>query len=115
MKGLAAVRGWLQGKKTMLGGLVLIAAGVAGVAFGKLPVDQAAVVVGFGISVAGWAAKANRHQAQILEALEAVAQAGVQVRVQHNDAAALSTALRTAAPTIVKMLNEAATRDGGYR
>jgi hypothetical protein len=87
---MARVRGWLQGKKTMLGGLVLIAAGVLGVAFGKLPVDQGAVVIGFGISVAGWAAKADRHQQQILEALTAVAAAGVQARAG-NKAAAIDT------------------------
>jgi hypothetical protein len=74
------VRTWFQGRKTMLGGLTLIAAAIAGVATGQLSVEQGVVILGFGVSICGWSAKENRHQAEVLAALTAVAQAGVQAR-----------------------------------
>ncbi len=87
---LANLRVWFQGRKTILGGCLLIAAGVAGVWAGKLPPDQAMIVVGFGISFCGWSAKANRHQQEILAALRAVAIAGAEARAG-NKAAAIRT------------------------
>ena len=74
-KAWAAVVVWWQGKKTMLGGVLVIAAGVAGVWYGKLDAVSALGVVGLGLSIAGWSAKANRHQAELLAALQAVSQA----------------------------------------
>ena len=72
----AELIGWWQGKKTILGGGLVMLAAVAGVWTGKLPADQALIVLGFGLSIAGYGAKANRHQAELLAALQAVAQAG---------------------------------------
>jgi len=97
----------LQGKKTMLGGLVLISAGILGVACGKLPVDQGVIVVGFGISVAGWAAKADRHQQEILAALTSVAEAGAAYRAGGKAEAQKSVeeAVHAIAPKIVESLN----------
>ena len=85
----AGIRTWFQGKKTILGGLVLIVAGVAGVALGKLGVADGASLVGFGISICGFSAKTERHQSQMLAALQAVAAAGVDLRLG-NRAGALA-------------------------
>jgi hypothetical protein len=102
------VQTWFQGKKTMLGGLVLIAAGVVGIAFGKLPVDQGVVVAGFGISICGWSAKANRHQAELLAALTAVAQVGVTYRTLGKVEAekAAVEAIRQNGPAIITAVNK---------
>jgi hypothetical protein len=81
------LRGWFAGKKTTLGGCLVIAAGVAGAATGKLASVDAVTVVGVGISICGWSAKANRHQAEILGALEAVAAAGSDLRAGNRHAA----------------------------
>jgi hypothetical protein len=102
-----AVKGWFQGKKTMLGGLVLIVAGVAGAGLGKLPVDQAVIVVGFGISICGWSAKANRHQAEILAALTATATAGALAR-SGNKAGAVAVLENAATAEVVAEATAAA-------
>jgi hypothetical protein len=70
----AAVVVWFEGKKTILGGGLVMAAAVAGVWAGKLDPATGLAVLGFGLSIAGMSAKANRHQAQLLAALRAVAQ-----------------------------------------
>jgi len=70
----AAAVVWFQGKKTILGGGLVMAAAVAGVWYGKLDPVTGMGVLGFGLSIAGMSAKANRHQAQLLDALKAVAQ-----------------------------------------
>jgi hypothetical protein len=77
----ASVRTWFQGKKTILGGGVLIAAGVAGVALGKVSVVDGMTLVGFGVSICGFSAKTERHQSEMLSALQAVATAGVDLRL----------------------------------
>jgi hypothetical protein len=74
------IREWFQGKKTIIGGSLVIAAGVAAVALGKLAPVEGMALVGMGVSICGWSAKANRYQTQILGALEAVAAAGLSVR-----------------------------------
>ena len=74
---LAGVRSWFQGKKTILGGSLLIVCGIAGAFTGKLSLIDATTVAGFGISICGLGAKANRY----LGALEAVATAGVDLRL----------------------------------
>jgi hypothetical protein len=103
---------WFQGKKTMLGGLVLIAAAVAGTVTGKLPVDQGAIVLGFGISICGWSAKANRHQAEILAALQTVAVAGAQVRAG-NKTGAMQTVEAAAIAGVVNQAEKAAAAGSG--
>jgi uncharacterized membrane protein len=50
-----------------------MAAGVAGVVLGKVDPTTGLGVVGFGLSIAGMGAKANRHQTQLLDALHTVA------------------------------------------
>lgn len=67
---------WFQGKKTILGGGLVMAAAVAGVWYGKLDPVTGMGALGFGLSIAGMSAKANRHQAQLLDALKAIAQVG---------------------------------------
>jgi hypothetical protein len=83
----AAIFGWFQGKKTILGGAVILAAAVAGVWYGKFDPATAASLAGVGLSVIGWGDKANRHQAELLAALEAVAQAGADVRAGNGQSA----------------------------
>jgi hypothetical protein len=77
---LKAIAGWFQGKKTILGGVVIFAAAVAGVWFGKLDPVTGVALAGAGLSVIGWGDKANRHQAQLLAVLEGVAKAGLDLR-----------------------------------
>ena len=99
MGSLGKVRGWLQGKKTMLGGVVLIAAGVIGVAFGQVSVEQGAALVGFGISIAGWAAKADRHQAELRTVLAGIAETGAMYRAGDKDA--IQKAVKEAVPGVL--------------
>ena len=86
---------WWQGKKTILGGVLVIAAGVAGVWYGKLDAVDGLTLVGVGLSIAGYSAKANRHQAELLAALQGVGQAGVDMRAG-NRAAAIQDAANAA-------------------
>jgi hypothetical protein len=109
---IAKARDWFQGKKTMLGGLVLIAAAVAGAATGKLPVDQAVIVFGFGVSICGWSAKANRHQAEILAALQTAAIAGAQVRAGNKAGAAQTVEAAVTAGVIREAEAAAAAKTG---
>jgi hypothetical protein len=81
------IRSWFAGKKTTLGGCLVIGAAVAGVATGKLSIVDATAVIGLGCSICGWSAKANRHQAELLTALEAVAAAGADLRAGNKAAA----------------------------
>jgi hypothetical protein len=76
----AVVVVWWQGKKTMVGGGLVMAAAVAGVWYGKLDPVTGLTVLGIGLSIAGFSAKANRHQAELLTVLQGVAQAGSDVR-----------------------------------
>jgi len=77
MEMLAALRVWFQGKKTVLGGSVLIVCGIVGAFTGKLSAIDAMTVAGFGISICGVGAKANHF----LGALQAIATAGVDLRM----------------------------------
>lgn len=71
---------WWQGKKTILGGCLVMAAAVVGVWFGKLDPVTGLGVLGAGLSISGFSAKANRHQAELLTALQGVAQVGADTR-----------------------------------
>ncbi len=84
----AAVVVWWQGKKTMVGGSLVMAAAVAGVWYGKLDPVSGMTLLGIGISIAGFSAKANRHQAELLTALEGVAKVGADMRAGNQTAAA---------------------------
>ena len=93
---------WFQGKKTILGGLVILAAAVAGVWYGHLDPVTGVAVAGIGLSVAGGGDKANRHQAELLAALQGVAKVGEDVRSGNGqqgiqDAQATAAALAPAA------------------
>lgn len=67
---------WFQGKKTIIGGFLTIAAAGAGVWFGKVDPVTGLAAAGIGFTAIGLGDKANRHQAQIMTALQGVAQAG---------------------------------------
>lgn len=101
------VREWFVGKKTTLGGCLIIAATVGGVATGSLSIVDGITVVGFGFSICGWSAKANRHQSELLSALESVAAAGVDLRTDNKAAAIaeidsqISQAIALVAPTVI--------------
>ena len=104
-----AVATWWQGKKTMFGGSLVVAAGVAGVWLGKLDPVTGVGVVGAGLSIAGFAAKENRHQAELLDALQDVAQASADLRAGHKTAVTalaeqlaqqMLTQSQTAAPAV---------------
>jgi len=81
----AGVVVWWQGKKTIVGGGLVMAAAVAGVAYGKLGVVDGLTLLGVGLSIAGFSAKANRHQAELLTAVQGIAQIGVDVRTGNSN------------------------------
>jgi hypothetical protein len=91
----SAVATWWQGKKTILGGALVMAAAVAGVWYQKLDAVTAVAVFGFGCSISGLAAKLNRHQAELLTAFQGLSSAAADVRAG-NAAAALRVAEVTA-------------------
>jgi len=95
---LAALRVWFQGKKTILGGSLLIVGGLAGAFTGKLSLSDATTLAGVGISVCGIGAKANHF----LGALSQVAQAGVDLRLG-NKAGAIAE-LRPVAVEVAEQL-----------
>lgn len=99
----AAIRTWFKGKKTILGGGVLILAGIFGVALGKVSVVDGLTLVGGGISVCGFGAKTERHQSQVLAALQAVAVAGVDLRLGNR-----AGAIAAVEPVVLQDLKEAA-------
>ena len=72
--------GWWKGKKTILGGGLVMVGAIAAVFCGRLDPSFAIVVFGFGASIAGYGDKANRHQAELLTALEMVAKVGADTR-----------------------------------
>ena len=78
---------WFQGGKTIVGGWMLILAAVAGVFLGKVSVEVGVMVFGFGLSICGYAAQRDRHHSELLEALEAVAVIGVDLRAGNKHAA----------------------------
>jgi hypothetical protein len=96
----AAVAAWFAGKKTILGGLVVMAAAVAGVWTGKLDAVTGVGLFGFGLSVAGYGDKANRHQAELLTALQDVAKAGYEQRAGEPLKAIAGELLSSAAPLL---------------
>jgi hypothetical protein len=71
---------WFQGKKTILGGVLIMVAAVAGVWYGKVDAVTGLTIFGAGLSVVGGSAKANRHQVELLTALQGVAQTGADYR-----------------------------------
>lgn len=78
---------WWQGKKTIIGGSLVMAAAVVGVWYGKLDPVTGMTVLGIGLSIAGFSAKANRHQAELLTALQGVAKVGADEREGKTDQA----------------------------
>lgn len=86
---------WLKGKKTMLGGTLILLAALAGIFFAQISIVDGSTIAGFGIAIIGYGDKANRHQAQILEALKDVAAAGEAYR-NGNLRGAMNEIARTA-------------------
>lgn len=99
----AGLVGWWQGKKTMLGGGLVMAAAVAGVWYGKLDAASGLMVLGVGLSIAGFSAKANRHQAELLTALQGVAKVGADERAGDAGAATqdAETTVKQLAPAVL--------------
>jgi hypothetical protein len=77
------------------------------VAYGKLDPVSGLGVVGFGLSIAGFSAKANRHQAELLTALQGVAQAAVDIR-SGNSAGAVQLAEKTALSLVPPLVTNSA-------
>lgn len=101
MQGLVAgLVGWFRGKKTILGGALVIAGAVGGVWYGKLDPTSGLTVAGIGLSIAGYGAKANRHQAELLAALQGVARIGADVRAGKPAAGDLQAVTGQLAPGI---------------
>ncbi|MDR3797977.1 MAG: hypothetical protein P4K93_07480 [Terracidiphilus sp.] len=105
------ISGWFEGKKTILGGVVILAAAVAGVWYGKLDPVTAVTLAGAGLSVIGWGDKANRHQAELLTALQGVATVGADVRAG-NTQQAVRDAENTAGALAPLAIGEAVTWNG---
>ncbi len=95
---------WWQGKKTILGGALVMVAAVAGVWYGKLDPTVGLTLLGVGLSIAGMGAKFNRHQAELLIALQGVAQTGADERAGKPAQVILQDVSQTAgqlAPTAI--------------
>lgn len=82
---------WLKGRKTILTGTAIAVVGLLGAGSGYLDGQSALTLFMLGLSVAGLGAKLNGHQAQVLTAIGAVAQAGADLRAG-NAAGALQVA-----------------------
>lgn len=95
-KFLSGVGSWFAGKKTILGGILVIGAAAAGVWFGKIDPTTALAIGGMGFAAIGMGDKANRHQAQVLTALQGIATAGADYRTG-NSAGAIKVAEVTVA------------------
>jgi hypothetical protein len=108
----AAVLVWWQGKKTIIGGTLVMAGAVAGVWYGKLDPVTGLTVLGVGLSIAGFSAKANRHQAELLTALQDVAQAGAEIRTG-NAAEAKATVQSFLAAHATEIAQSLAASDAG--
>ncbi len=100
---------WFRGKKTILGGGLVIAAGALGVWFGKVDPATGLALVGMGLSAAGYGAKANRHQAELVAVIQGISQAGVDVRAGHSSQAAadLEVTGEKVGPTLLASLKPA--------
>ena len=94
---MAEFQGWWQGKKTIVGGGLIMAAAVWAVFAGRLDAQTGLALLGLGLSVAGMGAKANRHQAELLAALQGVAKAGTDYRSGGGARAAIADAEAVAA------------------
>jgi hypothetical protein len=89
---------WLQGKKTIIGGGLVMVGAVLAVALGRIDPSFGTMIFGVGASIAGMGDKANRHQAELLVALGAVAKAGIEMRAGQS----LTTVIQSAAPSAQK-------------
>src|ERR1700678_2652672 len=96
---------WFQGKKTIIGGFLSIAAAAAGTWYGKIDPVTGLAVAGIGFSAIGLGDKANRHQAQILTAIQGAAQAGADFRAGNRAQAvadAQAAVIAIAAPLAIQ-------------
>jgi hypothetical protein len=93
---ISEVLAWWQGKKTIVGGLLVMLAAVWAVAAGVLDAQTGLALLGVGLGIAGMAAKAERHQAELLAVLQGVARAGVDYRAGGGAGAAIADMEATA-------------------
>jgi hypothetical protein len=105
------VLGWFEGKKTILGGAVILAGAVAAVWLGKVDPATGLTLAGVGLSIVGYGDKANRHQAELLTALQGVAQVGADIRAG-NKQQAVKDAETTAEALAPAVIGEAAALGG---
>jgi hypothetical protein len=89
-----------------------MAAAVAGVWYGKLEPVDGLTVFGVGLSIAGFSAKQNRHQAELLTALQGVAAAGINIRAG-NTAMTAATVESVAANAFPEIARSFSTSDAG--
>jgi hypothetical protein len=67
---------FLEGKKTMVGGALILLAAVAAVFLEQVTPVAGLALAAFGFSIVGMADKANRHQEELLLVLRDIARAG---------------------------------------
>ena len=114
---MGKVWSWIEGKKTIAGGLLVMLAALAGIWYQKLDPVTALTVFGAGMSIAGWGDKANRHQAELLIALQGLAQVGALTQAG-EPGQTIKSAEATAeqlSPSILQMvtaMNKAVLHDG---
>ena len=99
---------WVEGKKTIAGGVAIMAASIAGVWFGRLDPVTALGVFGTGLSIAGFADKANRHQSELLTALQGISQVAVDVKAGNT-----AQAVKVGEQTALSLGTEFAPASGG--
>jgi hypothetical protein len=93
---------WLQGKKTIIGGGLVMLGAVFAVALGRIDPSFGTMLFGVGASIAGMGDKANRHQSELLTALGEVAKAGIEMRAGQS----VTNVFHSAAPTAEKAAME---------
>lgn len=94
---LTGIVGAVEGKKTAIGGSLVILGSVVAVFYGKLDVTTGLALAGAGFTALGISDRMNRHHAQVLSAIQGVAQAGVDYRAG-NKAKAIEDVKSAAAP-----------------
>ncbi len=90
---------WLKGKKTKIGGGLIVLGAVLGVVSGHLTVTDGLTLIGLGASTYGWADKANRHQSEIRTSLEGLTKAVADAQ-SGNRVAALEDVAAAAVPVL---------------
>ena len=101
---------WLKGKKTIIAGVVVCAFATMAVLYGLISVEQGGILFGFGMAIAGWADKANRHHAEIMTALTEVAKIGADLKSRQPVAGDLKAGVSDLKPYSGPLAGELAAR-----